>query len=161
ASVTAILVRVFFTTVNVALSPSDRRSSASWATVSPRYSVSTAPDESLNRSVSSATAATFSALAMCLLSITYKHVLRCVIARLHESAPARGARGGTASLAWSAAGDTAQFTCAGCPAPGPRDPGRSLRPSRATASSGLRRLQGTCQSSRAQIVSPEPHPGWP
>ena len=69
ASVTAILVSVFFTTVNVALSPSDLRSSASWATVSPRYSVSTAPDESLNRSVSSVTAATFSALAMCLLSI--------------------------------------------------------------------------------------------
>ena len=46
ASVTAILVRVFLTTVNVALSASDRRSSASWATVSPRYSVSTAPVES-------------------------------------------------------------------------------------------------------------------
>ena len=53
ASVTAILVRVFFTTANVAWSPSDRRSSASWATVSPRYSVRTAPDEPLNRSVSS------------------------------------------------------------------------------------------------------------
>ncbi len=70
ASVTAILVSVFFTTANVAWSPSDLRSSASWATVSPRYSVSTAPGEPLNRSVSSVTAATFSALAMCLLSVT-------------------------------------------------------------------------------------------
>jgi hypothetical protein len=42
---------------------------ASWATVRPRYSVSTAPAEVWKRSVSSATAATFSALAMGLLSL--------------------------------------------------------------------------------------------
>src|SRR5207344_1615603 len=68
ASAAASLVRVFFTTRNVACSPSEWRSSASWATVRPRYSASTAPLELWNRSVSSATAATFSALAMGLLS---------------------------------------------------------------------------------------------
>src|SRR5262249_49089656 len=68
ASVAASLVRVFLTTLNVACSPSEWRSSASWATVRPRYSASTAPLELWNRSVSSATAATFSALAMGLLS---------------------------------------------------------------------------------------------
>ncbi len=60
----AILVSVFLTTANVAFPSSDLRSSASWVTVSPRYSVSSAPDDSWNRSVSSATAATLSALAM-------------------------------------------------------------------------------------------------
>jgi hypothetical protein len=81
ASVAAILVGVFFTTVNVAFSPSDWRSSPSWATVRPRYSVSTAPDEAWNRSVSSATAATLSALAMgILLSVPER--------------PARGQRAG-------------------------------------------------------------------
>src|SRR5689334_15921561 len=116
ASLTAILVRVFLTTANVAWSPSDLRSSASWATVSPRYSVSTAPDESLNRSVSSATAVTFSALAMCLLSVTpIAPLLRCFVAsiapmrrstfcvlgksRRQQNAPARGARGGIGSPA--------------------------------------------------------------
>ena len=68
ASAAASLVRVFLTTLNVARSPSEWRSSASWATVRPRYSASTAPLELWNRSVSSATAATFSALAMGLLS---------------------------------------------------------------------------------------------
>ena len=68
ASAAASLVRVFLTTLNVACSPSEWRSSASWATVRPRYSASTAPLELWNRSVSSATAATFSALAMGLLS---------------------------------------------------------------------------------------------
>src|SRR5580693_4061474 len=68
ASFAAILVSVFFTTVKVALSPSEPRSSASWATVRPRYSVSTAPSELWNRSASSATAVTLSALAMVLLS---------------------------------------------------------------------------------------------
>ena len=64
ASLAAILVSVFFTTANVACSPSDLRSSPSWATERPRYSVSTAPDELWKRSVRSATAATLSALAM-------------------------------------------------------------------------------------------------
>src|SRR5690349_15464211 len=68
ASAAASLVKVFLTTLNVACSPSEWRSSASWATVRPRYSASTAPLELWNRSVSSATAATFSALAMGLLS---------------------------------------------------------------------------------------------
>src|SRR2546421_1051873 len=68
ASAAASLVRVFLTTLNVACSPSAWRRSASWATVRPRYSASTAPLELWNRSVSSATAATFSALAMGLLS---------------------------------------------------------------------------------------------
>src|SRR5262249_61860052 len=45
------------------------RSPDSCATVSPRYSVSTAPLDVRNLSVSSATAVTFSALAMSLLSL--------------------------------------------------------------------------------------------
>src|SRR5712691_5577305 len=141
ASVTEILVRVFFTTANVAFPPRDLRSSASWATVSPRYSVSTAPDESLNRSVSSATAATFSALAMCLLSIVEKHccveVLICVTRTCRRQQKRPGARRtGRQRPAFRRPGGTAQFTCAGCPAPGSRDPGPE--PS-AVASDGIQR----------------------
>src|SRR6201999_3155887 len=62
ASLAASFVSVFFTTENVAWSPSDWRSSPSCATVRQRYSVSTAPFELWNRAVSSATAVTFSAL---------------------------------------------------------------------------------------------------
>src|SRR6185437_5815745 len=45
ASLAAIFVRVFLTTENDASWPSASRSALTWATVSPRYSVSTAPDE--------------------------------------------------------------------------------------------------------------------
>jgi hypothetical protein len=69
ASDAARLVRVFFTTVYVVSLPSERRNWVSWAIVSPRYSVSTAADEPWKRSVISATAATFSWLATCLLSV--------------------------------------------------------------------------------------------
>ena len=64
----ASLVSVFFTTAYVAASASERRSWVSCALLSPRYSVSTAPDEPWNRSAIAVTAATFSWLAMCLLS---------------------------------------------------------------------------------------------
>src|SRR5690625_102894 len=67
ASLTAILVRVFFTMRNRAVWPRPRRSSLSAATESPRYSVSTAPLDSRNSSVSSATASALSGLAMGLL----------------------------------------------------------------------------------------------
>src|SRR5215213_9637247 len=60
-------VRVFFTTAYVACSLMAWRSLVSWATVSPRYSVSTAALELWNFSVSSATAAALSGLAMGLL----------------------------------------------------------------------------------------------
>src|SRR5690606_2017145 len=69
ASLSAILVRVFLTTRYDAFSPSARRSSASCATVSPRYSVSTAASDSRNASVSSATAAALSDLSMGLLPV--------------------------------------------------------------------------------------------
>ena len=94
ASVAAILVRVFFTTVNVALSPSDWRSSPSWATVRPRYSVSTAPAEVWNRSVSSATAATFSALAMGLPSRSGVPAVRALPATSGTSGAGEGPRKG-------------------------------------------------------------------
>src|SRR5688500_3132240 len=64
ASFAAILVSVFFTTAYDVSAPRDRRSSLSWATVSPRYSVRTAAVELRNSSVSSATAAALSGLAM-------------------------------------------------------------------------------------------------
>src|SRR5690349_1871711 len=67
ASLAAMSVRVFFTTAYVACSLIERRSLVSWATVSPRYSVSTAAWDSRNFSVSSATAAALSGLAMGLL----------------------------------------------------------------------------------------------
>src|SRR3954471_5173759 len=68
ASRAAILVSVFLTTAYVALPASERRSSLSCATDNPRYSVSTAADDSRNDSVSSATAAALSGLAIGLLS---------------------------------------------------------------------------------------------
>src|SRR5690606_40200600 len=61
------LPRVFFTTRKRAFWPRLLRSSPSWATVSPRYSVSTAPCELWNSSLSSVTAAALSGLAMGLL----------------------------------------------------------------------------------------------
>src|SRR3954452_11806613 len=64
ASLAAILVSVFFTTAYWAFSPSDRRSVLSCATVRPRYSVSTAAFELRNCSVSSATEAALSGLAI-------------------------------------------------------------------------------------------------
>ena len=68
ASEAARLVSVFFTTWYVVPPPRAARRSASWLTVRPRYSVSTAPSEVWKRSVSSATALTLSSLAMGLLS---------------------------------------------------------------------------------------------
>src|SRR5581483_3405449 len=90
ASFAAILVSVFFTTVNVALSPSEPRSSASWATVRPRYSVSTAPSELWNRSASSATAVTLSALAMGLLSCSAPARKEREMRNAPAQAPGRG-----------------------------------------------------------------------
>src|SRR5690606_30530883 len=54
----------FFTTAYWAFSPSERRSCLSWATVRPRYSVSTAALELRNWSVNAATAAALSGLAL-------------------------------------------------------------------------------------------------
>src|SRR3954465_1038700 len=68
ASPAAILVSVFLTPAYVAWPASERRSSLSCATVSPRYSVSTAADDSRNDSVSSATAAALSGPAIGFLS---------------------------------------------------------------------------------------------
>jgi len=88
----------------------------------------------LNRSVSSATAATFSALAMCLLSVvveallSIKHFLRLLAAEDSKNAPARGARGG---MTWAL---KARMIRLSSPArdvrTGLASPGRSLRPPR-------------------------------
>ena len=67
ASLAAILVSVFFTTAYVALPPRERRSSLSWATVRPRYSVRTAALEERNSSVISSTAVDLGFRAMILL----------------------------------------------------------------------------------------------
>ena len=64
ASRAAMVVRVFFETAYVALSPRERRSSFSAFTLSPRYSVSTIPDDEVNFLLSSATAAALSGLAI-------------------------------------------------------------------------------------------------
>src|SRR6266511_940100 len=65
ASVAAILVRVFFTTANVASwSRRDRRSSVTSFSVMPRKSANIAPCELLKRSVNSLTFASFWALGM-------------------------------------------------------------------------------------------------
>src|SRR6266508_985522 len=73
ASVAARLARVFLVTVYVVPRPSERRSCLSWATVSPRYSVSSVAEETRKLSVSSATAVALSARtglsAMSLLSL--------------------------------------------------------------------------------------------
>src|SRR3712207_7894868 len=53
---------------SVVCAPRARRSCVSWATVSPRYSVSTAAEEFWNASVISATAVALSDLATVLLS---------------------------------------------------------------------------------------------
>src|SRR3954469_6470973 len=64
AAFAAILVSVFFTTAYVAFSLIDCRSVLSWATVSPRYSVSRTADELRNRSVISATDASLFAMVL-------------------------------------------------------------------------------------------------
>src|SRR3954452_11395919 len=64
----ARFVRVFLTTAYVLPSPRERRSWVSWATVSPRYSVSTAALEFWNRSVISSITAAFACVGMGLLS---------------------------------------------------------------------------------------------
>src|SRR4029077_1623392 len=85
-------------------------------------------------------------------TVIEKHFVRCVGAG-DSKTPRREAHG-AATPALVGPSDTAQFTCAGCPVPGSRDPGRSLRPSRVTASSGLRRLQGTDSVLRFKTHSP-------
>src|SRR5690606_27892708 len=67
ASLAVSLFRVFFATRERAFWPGLRRSWVSCATVSPRYSFSTAPLELWNSSLSSATAAALSGLGMGLL----------------------------------------------------------------------------------------------
>src|SRR5690349_1573205 len=64
ASAAARLTSVFLATVYVAESPSERRRSLRLATVSPRYSVTSVAEASLNCSAMSATAVALSALAM-------------------------------------------------------------------------------------------------
>ena len=91
-------------------SPRARRSSLSWATVSPRYSVSTAAFEPRNRSVSSATAAALLRFAMGLLPVWCCGRRRGPDAR---RAPAQGARG-SADVARPDRASTA-VTCAGRP----------------------------------------------
>src|SRR5215213_7488999 len=86
-------VRVFFTTAYVACSLMVWRSLVSWATVSPRYSVSTAALELWNFSVSSATAAALSGLAMGLLPRVWTSTGGWADPTT-RNAPARGARGG-------------------------------------------------------------------
>src|SRR5919107_2825410 len=86
-------VRVFFTTAYVACSLMFWRSLVSWATVSPRYSVSTAALELWNFSVSSATAAALSGLAMGLLPRVWTSTGGWADPTT-RNAPARGARGG-------------------------------------------------------------------
>ena len=65
--------------------------------------------------------------------------MRYVAAGDSKNAPARGARGGNASPGRGRAVQLS-ITCAGCPI-GISRPRRSLRPSRVTASSGLRQCQ--------------------
>ena len=60
-------------------------------------------------------------------SVALKHFFVAYSAEDSKNAPARGARGGTTQP--GGLSDTAQFTCAGCPAR-ERTPGRSLRPAR-------------------------------
>ena len=89
ASFAAILVKVFFTTAYVTVSPSVRRNSLSCATVSPRYSVSTVALEVRKWSARSATVVTFVGRAMGLLSL-----------RSHQAKrPGAGARGWEPQLA--------------------------------------------------------------
>src|SRR6516165_1853128 len=107
ASVAAILVSVFFTTANVALPLSEPRSSDIWATVSPRYSVSTAPLESRNLPVSSSTMAVFSAFAMSLLPMCRP----CRIGTEDEKRPGRRRTRGYNRTRRS----RLTVTCAGCP----------------------------------------------
>src|SRR5215472_15044411 len=104
ASLAAIFVSVFFTTANVASLPSAWRSALNCATVSPRYSVRTAPDELWNRSVSSATVASFTALAMGILpplgagsgtGRSERHHQDRRVARKRRTPRAQAHRGGT------------------------------------------------------------------
>src|SRR5690606_2536359 len=81
ASLAATWVSVFFTTAKVALPRSAVRSSLSCATVSPRYSVSTAAFDSRKRSAILATAAALSGLAMAILPV--------VVPPVASSAPER------------------------------------------------------------------------
>ena len=161
---TAILVSVFFTTANVAASPRVPRSSRSCATLRPRYSVSTAPAEFWNRSVSSATAATFSAFAMGLLSRSGRPG--------KEERPGRGRSGAqpSSAMCWPGHGGSARFACvgrplsrtfgrlaSGCPATADglwQQPGYQRRPAGRAGAGGvswplgplpaLRRRRGSC-----------------
>src|SRR5919112_3117885 len=85
-------VRVFFTTAYVACSLMFWRSLVSWATVSPRYSVSTTAPELWNFSVSSATAAALSGLAMGLLPRVWTSTDGRYLARTRRT-PRREAHG--------------------------------------------------------------------
>src|SRR5215470_11348930 len=102
------------------------------ATVSPRYSVSTAPWDERNRSAISATVATFSGFGMALLPLAPTTVLR------HAKRPGAGARGVRVHIV-----TLVQFHLRGPPAV------RGLRPPGRVATSGLRRRQGTGPGSTA------------
>src|SRR3954452_10015022 len=98
----ARFVRVFLTTAYVLPAPRERRSSVSCATVSPRYSVSTAALEFWNRSVISSITAAFACVGMGLLSSVGRPPAGARLRQAHEgrskspetrNAPAQGARG--------------------------------------------------------------------
>src|SRR3954451_11258960 len=93
----ARFVRVFLTTAYLLPSPRERRSWVSWATVSPRYSVSTAALDFWNRSVISSITAALACVGMGLLSSVGRPPeatrQRAIPARKTTNAPAQGARG--------------------------------------------------------------------
>src|SRR3954452_11920069 len=103
----ARFVRVFLTTAYVLPAPRERRSSVSCATVSPRYSVSTAALDFWNRSVISSITAAFACVGMGLLSSVGRPPATC--ARSDQgpetrNAPAQSARGERRAGSWAGAG---------------------------------------------------------
>src|SRR3954452_22594358 len=93
----ARFVRVFLTTAYVLPAPRERRSSVSCATVSPRYSVSTAALEFWNRWLISSITAAFACVGMGLLSSIGRPSagtrLRAIRARRRGTPRAQGAGG--------------------------------------------------------------------